>query len=479
MLRIHLYGETRIGCHLFTDFGTVKPNLMSKLQSLREALAVSPANVPLLMLYAQACIDELSFDEARKTYERVLGLEPNRVDAKLGIAQVLQLTGNISEAIVRTEALVQMDAKLAEGWLLLSRLEITDGDPGSAAEHYQRALQLRPAVKDVALERLLRLPSRPAPESEATEKDDWSGESENDDGYEANEEFTDEVSRPGISFADVGGMEEVKEEIRMKIIYPLQNRDLFRAYGKKLGGGVLLYGPPGCGKTLISQATAGEIRANFISVALHQILDLYIGNSEKNLHQLFQLAREHAPAILFFDEVDALAADRKDLRESGMRTLINQFLAEMDGNVANNEGILILGATNAPWHLDAAFRRPGRFDRIIFIPPPDEDARIAIIELMAKEKPVQRLDVAMLARKTKGFSGADIKAMFDVSTEQALARAMREGRVVPLTTEDLLQSARELRPSTRAWFESAKNYALYANQSGFYDDVLSFLNLRK
>ena len=147
---------------------------------------------------------------------------------------------------------------------------------------------------------------------------------------------------------------------------------------------MLLYGPPGCGKTLISQATAGEIRSNFISVALHQILDLYIGNSEKNLHQLFQLARDHAPAILFFDEVDALAADRKDLRESGMRTLINQFLAEMDGNLADNEGILILGATNAPWHLDAAFRRPGRFDRIIFIPPPDEDARIAIVELMAK-----------------------------------------------------------------------------------------------
>ena len=451
---------------------------MSKLQSLREALAVSPANVPLLMLYAQACIDELSFDEARRAYEQVLAREPERVEAKLGIAQLLQLTGHISEAIVRTEALVQADPKLAEGWLLLSRLELADGDRRSAVEHYQRALQLRPALKDNALEKLVGLSGRtiPAVPAGSAENEQW--QEEDDDEFSV-ERLTDEVSRPAISFADVGGMEEVKEEIRMKIIYPLQNRDLFRAYGKKIGGGVLLYGPPGCGKTLISQATAGEIRSNFISVALHQILDLYIGNSEKNLHQLFQLARDHAPAILFFDEVDALAADRKDLRESGMRTLINQFLAEMDGNVANNEGILILGATNAPWHLDAAFRRPGRFDRIIFIPPPDEDARIAIIELMAKEKPVERLDVAMLARKTKGFSGADIKAMFDITTEQALARAMREGRVVPLTTEDLLQTARELRPSARAWFESAKNYALYANQSGFYDDVLTFLNLRK
>jgi transitional endoplasmic reticulum ATPase len=452
---------------------------MSKLKSLREALAVSPANVPLLMLYGQACIDELSFDEARRAYEQVLAQDSERVEAKLGIAQLLQLTGHISEAIVRTEALVQADPKLAEGWLLLSRLELADGDRRSAAEHYQKALQLRPALKDNALEKLVGLSGRTIPTASAasTENEQWQDE-DDDDEFSA-ERLTDEVSRPVTSFADVGGMEEVKEEIRMKIIYPLQNRDLFRAYGKKLGGGVLLYGPPGCGKTLISQATAGEIRSNFISVALHQILDLYIGNSEKNLHQLFQLARDHAPTILFFDEVDALAADRKDLRESGMRTLINQFLAEMDGNMANNEGILILGATNAPWHLDAAFRRPGRFDRIIFIPPPDEDARIAIIELMAKEKPVERLDVAMLARKTKGFSGADIKAMFDITTEQALARAMREGRVVPLTTEDLLQTARELRPSARAWFESAKNYALYANQSGFYDDVLSFLNLRK
>jgi transitional endoplasmic reticulum ATPase len=454
---------------------------MSKLQSLREALAVSPANVPLLMLYAQACIDELSFDEARRAYEQVLTHEPERVEAKLGIAQLLQLTGHISEAIVRTEALVQANPKLAEGWLLLSRLELADGDRRSAAEHYQKALQLRPALKDNALEKLAGLSGRSATgtSSSSSEKDHWSDDEDDYDDELSADRLTDEVSRPVISFADVGGMEEVKEEIRMKIIYPLQNRDLFRAYGKKIGGGVLLYGPPGCGKTLISQATAGEIRSNFISVALHQILDLYIGNSEKNLHQLFQLARDHAPAILFFDEVDALAADRKDLRESGMRTLINQFLAEMDGNVANNEGILILGATNAPWHLDPAFRRPGRFDRIIFIPPPDEDARIAIIELMAKEKPVERLDVAVLARKTKGFSGADIKAMFDITTEQALARAMREGRVVPLTTEDLLQTARELRPSAKAWFESAKNYALYANQSGFYDDVLSFLNLRK
>ena len=305
------------------------------------------------------------------------------------------------------------------------------------------------------------------------------------DARESSEEFDGDASefadleRPEVSFASVGGMEDIKEEIRMKIIYPLKNRALFKAYGKKLGGGVLLYGPPGCGKTLISKATAGEIQANFISVGIHQILDFYIGNSEKNLHQLFQLARDNPPAILFFDEVDALAADRKDFRESAIRTVINQFLAEMDGNIGSNEGILILGATNAPWHLDPAFRRPGRFDRIIFVPPPDEPAREAIVTILGRDKPLERLDAKALAKRTKEFSGADLKSIFDIATERVLSRAMKEGRVVPLTTEDLLQACKGMKASTRAWFESAKNYALYANQGGFYDDVLTFLGIRK
>jgi transitional endoplasmic reticulum ATPase len=271
----------------------------------------------------------------------------------------------------------------------------------------------------------------------------------------------------------------VKEEIRMKILYPLQNAELFKTYGKTIGGGVLLYGPPGCGKTLLSRATAGEIKSNFLSIGIHQILDLYIGNSEKNLHQIFEMARDHAPCILFFDEVDALAADRSDLKKSAGRTLINQFLAEMDGNVGSNEGVLILGATNAPWHIDPAFRRPGRFDRVLFVPPPDEEARRSVIEVMSRNKPVAELDAAAIARKTKDFSGADLKAVFDQAIEKCLATAMKEGRVVPLTTKALLETVKSTKPSTREWFESAKNYAMYSNQSGFYNDVLTFLGITR
>ncbi|MHA3773588.1 AAA family ATPase [Verrucomicrobiota bacterium sgz303538] len=457
---------------------------MSKLDPLRQAVAVSPTNVPLLLLLAQACLEEWSLEEARGAYEKILVLEPGRVEARLGVARLLHLDGKISEAIVRVEAVIAQHPENAQAHILLSRLYLGEGNRAAARTHYEKALTLEPASKDTALESELfpsgapkMEPPKGEPEKISISGDGWRADEDEDDGGSG--PAGAEVEKPDLTFADVGGMDAVKEEIRMKIIHPLKNPDLFRAYGKKIGGGVLLYGPPGCGKTLLSRATAGEIKANFLSIGIHQILDLYLGNSEKNLHQLFELARSHAPAVLFFDEVDALAADRNDLKRSAGRTLINQFLAEMDGNVGSNDGLLILGATNAPWHLDAAFRRPGRFDRILFVPPPDEAARRSVIEVMARNKPVHKLDVAAVAKKTKDFSGADLKAVFDIAIERSLARAMQEERVIPLTTDDLLKAGKDVKPSTRAWFESAKNYAIYSNQGGFYDDVLEYLGIKK
>jgi AAA+ superfamily predicted ATPase len=453
---------------------------MSKLEPLRTAIAVSPDNVPLLLLFANACMDEWSLEEGRITFDRILRIDPERMEAKLGIAKILHLSGKISEAIVRTEAITRDHPEYAPAWIFLSRLNLGDGNKEQARSNYEQALTLDPVSKDSSLERdLFSGGAKPEPEKDEPEKVPVMGDAWSDSGQEPNAAKSLDIETPKMNFSDVGGMDEVKEEIRMKIIYPLQKPELFRAYGKKIGGGVLLYGPPGCGKTMLSRATAGEIKANFISIGIHQILDLYLGNSEKNLHQLFQLARDNAPAVLFFDEVDALAADRNDLKRSAGRTLINQFLAEMDGSVSSNDGLLILGATNAPWHIDPAFRRPGRFDRILFVPPPDEKARESIIEVMAKDKPVTKLSAAKIAQKTKDFSGADLKAVFDMTIERSLANAMREGRVIPITTDELLQTAKSLKPSSRAWFESAKNYAIYSNQGGFYDDVLTFLGIKK
>jgi SpoVK/Ycf46/Vps4 family AAA+-type ATPase len=180
--------------------------------------------------------------------------------------------------------------------------------------------------------------------------------------------------------------------------------------------------------------------------------------------------------VLFFDEVDALGASRSDLRQSSGRQLINQFLAELDGVQSSNEGVLTLAATNAPWHLDPAFRRPGRFDRILFVPPPDAPARASILRLMLRGKPVKDIDIDVLARKTDAYSGADLKAVVDMAIECKLREAIKAG-VQPLTQRDLIDAIGAVRPSTKEWFATARNYALYSNQGGIYDDILRFLKL--
>jgi AAA+ superfamily predicted ATPase len=450
---------------------------MSNLDALRSAAAVSPDNVPLLTLLAQAALDAFAHDEAIQTWERILKLAPRSAEARLGHARALFQAGRVSEAAVRLESWLRESPGAAPGWVLLSRIVLSEGNRKDAARHYQTAQGLPGFLKDSALEHDL-YGDAPAGAPAETEKVRLTSEGPEfgDDDEDAGPEVA--LETPRINFGDVGGMEQVKEEIRMKILYPLQNPDLFKAYGKKIGGGVLLYGPPGCGKTLLSRATAGEMKATFLAIGLHQVLDMYIGNSEKNLHGTFELARANAPCVLFFDEVDALAADRSDFRQSAGRMLINQFLAEMDGQGGSNEGVLVLAATNAPWHLDPAFLRPGRFDRVVFVPPPDEPARGAIVEILAREKPVADLDAKAIARKTDGFSGADLKGVFDQAIERCLAAAMKEGRVVPLSTPELLRMAKGARPSTKAWFETARNYAVYANQSGLYNDVLAYLGIR-
>lgn len=427
--------------------------------------------------------------EAKETFEKILALSPSDIEAKVAIAQIYYQMGKMSEADVRVESLRQEAKNDPIVWILSAKLRLAEGNRSDARDDYLKAKELNPTISEAALDKefghlppvqptiqskMYNTDFGPLPEdAEPTGMEEDFDEIADDDA-----DFSD-VEMPRINFLDVGGMENIKEEIRLKIIYPSKNAELYRMYGKKTGGGVLLYGPPGCGKTLVSRATAGEIKSHFISIGLHQILDMYIGSSEKNLHALFEVARSNTPSVLFIDEIDALAANRSDFRHSAARTLINQFLAEMDGSIESNDGVLIIGATNAPWHIDHAFRRPGRFDSIIFVPPPDDDARAQVIKLQCREKPIESLDLPKLIKATEGFSGADIKALFDATTEAVLTKALKENRLIRISTNDLLNQAKKIVPSTKSWFETARNYALYSNQSGLYDPILNYLGIKK
>ena len=288
-----------------------------------------------------------------------------------------------------------------------------------------------------------------------------------------------EPEREQVDFSDVGGLDELKEAIRLRIVLPFQKPEVFAAYGKKRGGGMLLYGPPGCGKTLLARATAGEVGATFMNVAIDQVLDMWFGQSEAKLSALFDEARRRAPAVLFFDEVEAIGASRQQLRQSAGRTLVNQLLSEMDGVDSANDRVLVMAATNAPWHVDSALLRPGRFDRVVFVPPPDKPARSEILRLQLRDRPVGDVDLSDLVDKTDGLSGADLADLVERAVEGPLREALRTGEVRKLTSDDLSGALDGARASTNDWFATAKNYATFANAGGLYDELVQFLEARK
>jgi transitional endoplasmic reticulum ATPase len=393
------------------------------LETLREASRLSPDNIPLLRLLAQAELAAWNLENAGRAIETLAKLSPD-------------------DPVV-AQARSELDG-------LRRKLSGSDA-PG---------------------------PER-VPASGATTGQDAASPIDDIDALLAEVERK-HGDRPRTTFADVGGLEGVKEDIRRRILHPLQHPQLYKQYGRQAGGGILLYGPPGCGKSLLAKAIAGEISARWIEVGIHEILDMWMGNSEKNLHALFRKAREQAPTVLYFDEIDALAADRHDLRKSAGRTTINQFLSELDGSTASNEGVLVFGATNSPWHLDPAFRRPGRFDRILFAPPPDEASREAILRIQLRDLPRSDLDFRKLAKKSDGLSGADLKSAVERACDDVLSDSLKSGKPpAPLSTSNLLDALAKTTPSTKGWFETARNYALHGNHDGQYDDILVHLGLKK
>ncbi|GAA3248641.1 ATP-binding protein [Pseudonocardia petroleophila] len=285
---------------------------------------------------------------------------------------------------------------------------------------------------------------------------------------------TEDVERPSLRLADVGGMEDVKARLELTLLGPMRNPELARAFGTGTGGGLLLYGPPGCGKTFVARAVAGELGASFYEVGVSDVLDMYTGSSERNLTQVFEAARRNAPCVLFFDEVDALGQKRSHLtHSSSMRNTVNTLLAEMDAG--RNEGVFVLGATNHPWDVDSALRRPGRFDRMLLVLPPDPPARAAILRHHLRDRPVSGIDLDRLTRSTEHFSGADLAHLCTTAVERALADSVRLGTVRPVGMADFDVALREVRPSTGPWFATARNVVAFANSDGSYDDLAAYL----
>ncbi len=276
---------------------------------------------------------------------------------------------------------------------------------------------------------------------------------------------------PNIKFSDIGGLDNVKGELKKAIIYPFTHKKLYEYYNQKPGGGVLLYGPPGCGKTMIAKAAACECGADFINVETSTIMSKWVGESEKSIKNIFDLARGCERAIIFFDEFDAVGGRRSEIEDYAKR-IVNELLQQMDG-MTKNDNILVLAATNEPWAIDPALRRPGRLKKLVFIPPPDLDARKAIFEICLRKLPLEAdVDAKYLAEVTQGFSGADIQAICNDAAEIPLREALQGTAPRKISRLDFERAMKGRRSSIIPWIRMAIEQVEKSREEDLFADLI-------
>jgi ATP-dependent 26S proteasome regulatory subunit len=451
------------------------PSVNYTLADLREAAALSPDNAPLRRLLADVLLAAGRPDDAEREYRNGLAQAPDDARLKLGLAHAFHQQGKHTQAVVVIEDLLKRQDAPAASLVLHARLLLQDGEARRAKHQYRAALDADPALADADLAQQLGLSLDAGHRRAASGLTARTVKREPPPDAAARRLLP--VKRPGQNFADVVGLEAVKDELRLRLLEPCKHRDLYAAYGKVDNGGILLFGPPGCGKTLLARAAAGAAQAGLLTVGFDEALDLWLGRAGRDLASIFAAARAAAPSVLFFDDFDALFARRSASRSAGKSKLQNQWLSELDAPESANRGVTLLAATSALWRLDAGLLLPGRFARILFVPPPDLDDRAALLRVLCCNKPVEAIDFARLARRTDGFSGADLQTVVKRAVEGKLREAVHDGQPRPLRTRDLLAAVETVRPSTRDWFATARNYALYANHGGLYEDVLKYLKL--
>ena len=406
------------------------------LNALRAALEAEPGNTRIRLMVVERLIEAKAGPEALGHCQTLLQSEPDSGVVLAFASQAAQLAGDERLAGKYKTLSESLGGKRAESLLA----GIPDPDPSGANS-------------DAPLD-LLDDEAEPSP-------------------------F--DIERPTITLRDVVGMTAVKRQIDMNFLAPIRQPELSKQFGVEARGGLMLFGPPGCGKTHVARALAGELGAKFLPVRIDMILGPYVGQSERALHELMQFARRNAPCVVFFDELDGLGHKRSNLALSASRTLPNQILSELDGAQFDNRGLFFLGATNHPWDVDSAFKRPGRFDRSLLVLPPDRLARKGILQQAIAGKPVTGVDLDKITERTEGYSAADLVMVVRTAAATAFHLAMEAptGDRSAVTGKHFQSALKEVRPSTRAWFETARNFAVYANQDGSLDELVTYLKQQK
>ena len=284
------------------------------------------------------------------------------------------------------------------------------------------------------------------------------------------------VAAPRTTLADVGGMPAIKRWLSTAFLSPLRDPQMRRLFGRSLRGGLLMYGPPGCGKTFLARAVAGELEAGFLRIDLGHVVDMWLGYSRRSIHEIFETARASAPCLLYLDQLDAIGPRRAGRRHSIGRGVVDQLVAEVYSASEEHEGVFVVAATEHPWDVDSLLRRPGRLDHRLLVLPPDREAREAIIRSVLNGRPLaEDLDVTALATRTDRYSASDLAQLCESAAAAALEASIVSNSSRPIALADFTRGLHEIRPSTPPWFELARDYARFAAEPGSYDDLVAHL----
>jgi SpoVK/Ycf46/Vps4 family AAA+-type ATPase len=360
--------------------------------------------------------------------------------------------------------------------LHVAALLLEAGRPAESLEHSSAVLALAPGERE-ALDLVARATAAiPDAPSAVWLPVDREGSGEPRRGASVDQWVLGEVEEPRVRLSDVGGMHAIKRWLATAFLSSLRDPEMRRLFGRSLRGGLLEYGPPGCGKTFLARALAGELEAGFLRIDLAHVVDMWLGYSRRSVHEIFETARASAPCLLFLDQLDAIGPRRAGRRHAIGRGVVDQLVAELYSASEEHEGVFVVAATEHPWDVDALLRQPGRLDHRLLVLPPDLEAREAIIRAALRGRPLAAdLDVAGLAARTDKFSAADLAQLCESAAAAALEASLVSNRSRPIAMDDFARGLQEIRPGTPPWFELARDYARFAAEPGSYDDLVTYL----
>jgi transitional endoplasmic reticulum ATPase len=429
-----------------------KKNYDKAVSDYNKAAELDPRNPVIYNNRGDAFYRKQDFEGAISDYDKAISLNPKYLKAfyNRGLAYACQQ--DYEKAVEDFNTVLELNPDFAEAYHIRGLAFDYMQDYNKAISDYDKAIELKPDFQEAINHRELA-------KSKLGGSVDASGQPmTSTDGNAPTVNAIKLLQKPKTNFGDVAGLDRLKELINDSIVYPLLQPELARRYGKLGGGGIMFYGPPGCGKTYVVKAAAGECKSSFINAKISDIMDMYVGNTEKNLHNIFETGRKNSPCVIFFDEMEALGARRDQMQQQPYQKMaVNQLLYEMDGLEAKNENVLVIGATNAPWDVDPALRRSGRFSKHMFVPEPDKSSRAALFKLHSKSRPTkQGIRWGRLARATVGYSAADVKQICEDAAAIPWKEAFKSGKEREVTMKDFLVACRKRKSSLPPWYESAK-----------------------